>query len=179
MVNKRYIKPAAFVIILATIMIALVITSNITTNEPSETSPKRTEVRKRRDYTFFHYEYYSENALYDLYYVDAPFGTVWIDIEGRFFLLSGYITSDLKESYTVKYFNGNKLHSKMVEAEETAVIADGTFQYEVTTIYEEYYQFGEYVEREIWNQNYTIHIPQLPVLNQNTTCPCPPNYLTP
>jgi len=66
--------------------------------------------------------------IYDCYYVDAPFGRYWTDTEGQFFLASGYITSSLTESYTVKYWKGDKLETIILDAEDTPIIVDGTLR---------------------------------------------------
>ena len=44
---------------------------------------------------------------HEVFSTDAPFGKYWTNIHGTFFLASGSFSTDLIESYTVKYMGDN------------------------------------------------------------------------
>jgi hypothetical protein len=48
---------------------------------------------------------------FDVYITDAPFGRYWVHTFGSFCFFSGYMDSDLKESYTIKFMDGDKLYT--------------------------------------------------------------------
>lgn len=116
---------------------------------------------------------YNEREIstkYEIYCVDAPFGKIWVETDGRFVFGCGYIDSELRESYTVKYFDGNKLCTMILDSTNSPII-DGHFYFEkvlhmvkVTSLYgittdlkdTKYYP----------NPEYRIHLPALPKINQ-------------
>ena len=67
---------------------------------------------------------------YKVYITDAPFGRYWVhdtgEIGGGFLYFHGYYTSDLRESYTVKYFFGDELKTMIVSS------TDDTFHVHLT-----------------------------------------------
>lgn len=51
----------------------------------------------------------SHHKYINIFITDAPFGKYWVHTYGHFILFSGYIDSNLVESYTIKYMDGNEL----------------------------------------------------------------------
>ena len=92
----------------------------------------------------------------DLYYTEAPFGILYADTEGQysggFLWSSGSMDTKLSESYIVKYWVGNQLRSKALDADATPIIVDGTFRLNTTTFTSKLYQ----------KVRYTLHLPYLP-----------------
>ena len=100
--------------------------------------------------------YRNDPEMFDCYYVDAPFGRFWTDTEGRLFFGSGYITSDLTESYVIKYWDSQgQLQTLICSAEDTPIIVDGTLR--VTKWFNGNRNMGS---RHFTHA--TIHIPYLP-----------------
>jgi len=112
-----------------------------------------------------YYNEYEESQYYDLYYVDAPFGVLWVDVEGRFIFASGTLDSELQETYIVKYFINGELHSTTFLANKITVVADGTFRLEKVIPYydmEKLWGMQKHIKdpsRKIW---WRIHIPSFP-----------------
>ena len=112
------------------------------------------------------------SEYYDLYHVNAPFGTFWVDIEGRFIFGCGRITSDLIETYTAKYFKDGQLLTLNLDAEKTPVAPDGTFRLEIQRKcmwIKHWYESESYLCENSFYKNtvrYIIHVPALPSVNQ-------------
>lgn len=113
------------------------------------------------------------SEYYDLYHVNAPFGTFWVDVEGRFVFGCGRITSEFMETYTAKYFKGGQLLTLNINAEKTPVVVDGTFRFEVQREYMRVRRWWESESSLISCERYRgvsikyiIHIPALPSVNQ-------------
>lgn len=100
------------------------------------------------------------STFFNLYDADFPYGRFWVDTEGRFFFASGRITSELTESYSVKFWSNDELHSLILTATDTPIIVDGTFQLEVisTTLK---FRITVYETKT----SYKIHVPYLPPAN--------------
>ena len=69
---------------------------------------------------------------HDLWYAKAPFGVCYSDVSGHFIWGSGSISSDVGESYMLKYWEGDQLKSMTVDASTTSIVVDGKFQIEQT-----------------------------------------------
>ena len=112
------------------------------------------------------------SEYYDLYHVDAPFGTFWVDIEGRFVFGCGRITSEFKEVYTAKYFKDEQLLTLNMDAEKTPVVPDGTFRFEIQRKcmwIKHWWESEPYLCGNSSYKNtirYIIHVPALPSVNQ-------------
>lgn len=105
------------------------------------------------------YEYSTRSELYDIYTAECPDGYYWVDIEGRGVLFRSYITSDLKETYTIKYWINNEIHTKMFESTEEPLIIDGTFLLEKIIKVTRYYEFGELQNTMESTIDWKIHLP--------------------
>jgi len=65
---------------------------------------------------------YTEENTFDIWYTDAPFGTYWVKESGRGSFIHFRITSDLRETYTVKILrNDNKLETFHYDTDEIEV----------------------------------------------------------
>lgn len=105
---------------------------------------------------------------YDIQYVEAPFGVLWVEIRGSFVFGCGSIRSNLKETYIVKYWAGNELHTIHLDAIKHPIIVDGSFKLEVVDKMSRTPLFGGI---DIEPQNYKgvewiLHIPAIPPINQ-------------
>jgi len=112
--------------------------------------------------------YHIESEYWDLYYVEAPFGYMWVETRGAFVFGCGRISSELHESYIIKYFDGDELLSKTMFAEETAVVVDETFRLEKELTYNKVKNLWRpmYIEKNPIRERYIIHIPYLPEIDQ-------------
>ena len=112
-----------------------------------------------------------QSELFDLYYATVPYGILWVETKGGavFFLFAGagYIEGNLQETYIVKYYIGNEIHSLDLKSSWTPLVEDGTFQLEK-------YRNPDYSDTLEQNPTdgeewlYKIHIPKLPEINQTT-----------
>lgn len=100
----------------------------------------------------------------DLWYTQAPFGEIYADISGSFVWGSGRLSTVPLEAYSVKYWNDKQLYSLVLDASETPIVVDGTFQLIIT----------HYVPKDILgfgaeDSDATTMILHLPSLPQNIT----------
>lgn len=138
-------------------------------------------------------------TLWNIYHITAPFGIIYVDIEGSGSILFSRITSNLEEVYIVKYIDGNLLKTLQFNTMETPLIVDGTFclehiitetaKYEVGTgengsdrfigweddwlpDYEERANYTTPTWGDAWytrKEFWKIHSPELPILNSTMT----------
>lgn len=109
-----------------------------------------------------------KSMFYPIYHATAPFGVLWRDVEGRFIFGSGYITTELVETYIIKYMIGDALHTKTFDATVHALIVDGSFVLEEQIVETTYpITLFEVVQSQT-TEGYVIHIPFLPPTNGST-----------
>lgn len=107
----------------------------------------------------------TKTTYYDVYHAEAPFGVLWVKTRGSFVFGCGSISSQLKESYIIKYWIGNELHSVTLDAEKHPIIVDGTFKLE----YHEVICFNN-CRKAYRNTGWIgLHIPDLPPINETVT----------
>lgn len=110
-------------------------------------------------------------TCYDIYYVNAPFGIVWVETtgSGSFLFMAGslHLGSEVSETYIVKYLDNGELHTKTFDSTKIPIVPDGTFQLEYSERWETHERnlFGTNL-RGPYDKTYRIHIPQLPALNE-------------
>lgn len=117
---------------------------------------------------------YSESYsdFYDVYHAEAPFGVLWVETEGSFIFGCGSIDSQLRESYIVKYFDGNKLRSITLNAERFPIIIDGTFKLELKRVRRwnilgiSWFDRRWHNDRTVYYVSVRLHIPGIPPQNQ-------------
>jgi len=117
-----------------------------------------------------------QTDYYSCYRVIAPFGIFAIEGEGEigggFIVFHGSSEFELREEYVVKYFDGNELKTKILDAEKTSLIVDGTFRLEKNTMKKAKFKVGidEPKILDSFGSKYTykVHIPYLPNVPQTT-----------
>jgi len=132
------------------------------------------------------YRYSGEESIeYEIYTITAPFGVLYTNkhglIDGHysgFIFHSGYIngsiSTELDETYIVKYMDKNELKTKKFDALNTSLIVDGKFclekKYNVRYKKEaEEKWVVNYKLDSDWSSTWIIHIPKLPELDQKMT----------
>lgn len=107
----------------------------------------------------------TETVSYEVYYAECPFGILWVETRGSFIFASGTLQSNLQESYIVKYYVGDELHTVNLKAEEYPIIIDGTFGMEYKVTYTRSFLFGG--EWKYWYRRaVALHIPAIPLMNK-------------
>ncbi len=118
---------------------------------------------------------------HELYHTDAPNGIYWVETSGsgggNIIFVWGRIRSDLKMSYTVQYYVGDEVATKIFESKDVNIKFDGTFR--VVKIF----RLREYRNRlgETWTEGrrhhrdepefirWRIHLPVEPQFNRTIT----------
>ena len=101
---------------------------------------------------------YEERESMDVWYTDAPFGTYWVEVEGSGNFIHYKTSSDLRESYTIKYLSGSEVISLHFKTDEVRVfLTDDINNMSLVHItqykyfLEDSYQYGEKWELYIPN----------------------------
>lgn len=121
-----------------------------------------------REYT----QYEKIEGSFPIYYAEVPNGKIWVDIEGHFVLGCGSIDSSLKETYIIKYLDGNELKTYQADATTNSLIIDGTFKLErISYLYRLTTFFGITFDGNLRESipQWRIHIPALPIINQTSS----------
>ena len=58
---------------------------------------------------------------YNIWYTDAPFGNYWVHSYGGGNFIAFRMNSQLQESYTIKYFSGKELITKIYDVDDIRV----------------------------------------------------------
>lgn len=110
----------------------------------------------------------TRTVYYDIWDCDVSEGHYWVDTDGKIVFVFGYLSSDLRLTWTVKYLiNGTVIRTVLLDAEKTDLVVDGTFQLEIfedgTCIRD---SKGEkcYWGKDVWGgkTEYRIHLPVFP-----------------
>lgn len=107
-------------------------------------------------------------VMYEIYYVDAPFGRLYGDAHGRWTLLGGSLSTAPSEAYTIKYWRDGELKTMVVDAtsKRTHVLVDGTLSFQVDYISSICWSLLLACKTYDLDQDYPIeiyiHLPSLP-----------------
>jgi hypothetical protein len=139
----------------------------------------------------------TSSNITNIYAVQCPFGQYFSDTHGSFWRGSGDLYTNLAESYSVKYMDGNELKTIIMPLGDSQVLVDGNFYVKVYTTHygniitsgypseEAYakcenntyssYTFNSDLGKWVDSSNnrvtykYEIHLPYLPQTNNMTS----------
>jgi hypothetical protein len=108
----------------------------------------------------FDENYIIEDTI-DVWYTDAPFGNYWVETEGWGNFIRFSIESELRESYTIKYLEGNKVESMYFDTSEDLLdvyLTDDVNN--MTLICENHYRRNNWYEVDyLKSTSYKLYIP--------------------
>lgn len=127
-----------------------------------------------------------ESIEYEIYTITAPFGIIYNNLHGSisghssgflFFFsgsVQGSISTDLEETYIIKYMDGNELKTKKYDAFKKSIVVDGKLclEHKFRVDYrkdEKGRWFEHYRYDSDWSGEWIIHLPKLPEIEKMTT----------